>query len=55
MVTARLLTHKSERAPILVCDGGEVSGAVVPHEVDVVLLYREVFELAVEQVIVVHV
>jgi hypothetical protein len=54
MVTARLLTHKSERAPILVCDGGELSGAVVPHEVDV-LLYREVFELAVEQVIVVHV
>lgn len=49
-----LLTHKSERAPILVCDGFEVSGAVIPHEVDV-LLHREGVELAVEQVVVVHV
>jgi len=49
-----LLTHKRERPPILICDGFEVGGAVVPHKVDV-LLYSETVELAVEQVVVMYV
>jgi len=53
-MTARLLTNKRERAPILICDGFEVRRAVVPHKVDV-LLYSEVVELLVEQVVVMYV
>ena len=54
MTASRLLTYKSEGTPILICDGFEIRGAVVPHKVDV-LLYSETVELAVEQVVVMYV
>ena len=53
MTASRLLTYKSEGTPILICDGFEVGGAVVPHKVDV-LLYSEVGELVLVQVVVVY-
>lgn len=45
------LTHKGERAPVLIRDSGEVGGAVIPDEVDV-LVHCEGVELVVEQVVV---